>query len=228
MRTQWNEACGLSGTPQYVRDVCAAFKDAGLYTALITAAYMTDAALDYVGPVIDALKFDLKAASSEGWAWLSKVKEAAPACAMAVRANRVHGCHVEVVSNIVPKLNDSPEEMASMARWVYENLGPDTPWHVTRFLPDFELSYLPPTPVSTLERGVGLGKAAGLRFVYVGNVQDHIARHTTCPDCGRTVIERSGRAVNLRGVESGRCAACGTDLALVYSPGERTTSTRAV
>jgi pyruvate formate lyase activating enzyme len=213
---------------EYVHDVCAAFKEAGLYTALITAAYLSEAALDYVAPVTDALKFDLKAATPEGWAWLSKVKDPAPAHAMAVRASKAHGCHVEVVSNIVPQLNDDPEHLRSMAQWVHENLGPSTPWHVTRFLPDFELSYLPPTPITTLERGVGLGRAAGLRFVYIGNVQDHTSRNTTCPDCGRTVIERRGREVDLRGVESGRCAACGADLAMVFAPGQETARIPAV
>ena len=200
---------------EYVHDVCAAFREAGLYTAFITAGYMSEAALDYVAPVVQAFKFDLKAATPEGWAKLSKVKDPAPACDAAVRASKVHGCHIEVVSNIVPGLNDSAADLTAMASWVHDNLGADTPWHVTRFLPDFELSYLPATPIGVLERGVSLGKAAGLRYVYVGNVSDHAARHTVCPDCGRTVIERSGATTIARGVEQGRCVACGTDLGLV-------------
>jgi pyruvate formate lyase activating enzyme len=202
---------------EYVHDVCIAFKQAGLYTAFITAAYLTEAALDFVAPVIEAFKFDLKAPSAEGWAWLTKVKDPTPACEMAVRAKRVHGCHVEVVSNIVPDLNDGVADLSSMAKWVRDNLGAGTPWHVTRFIPDFELSYLPSTPISTLERGVGLGKAAGLRFVYIGNVQGHAARHTVCPACGRTVIERNGPRIDMRGVERGLCAACGEDLGLVQA-----------
>jgi pyruvate formate lyase activating enzyme len=202
---------------EYVHDVCAAFKEAGLYTAFITAAYLTEAALDFIGPVVDAFKFDLKAASADGWARLTKVKDPAPARAMAVRAQEVHGCHVEVVSNIVPELNDGDADLSAMARWVCDNLGPGTPWHLTRFIPDFELSYLPSTPVKTLERGMELGRAAGLRFVYVGNVQDHPGRHTTCPACGRTVIQRSGPKVDMRGVRQGLCAACGEDLGLVQA-----------
>ena len=200
---------------EYVHDVCALFEQAGLYTAIITAAYVTEAALDYVAPVIGAFRFDLKAPASEGWAWLSKVKDPAPAFAAATRARDVHGCHVEVASNIVPGLNDSPEDLVAMAEWVHEHLGPGTPWHVTRFLPDFELSCLPATPISTLELGVRLGKAAGLRFVYMGNVPDHPARNTVCPCCGRTVIERTGAKVALPGVRGGRCSTCGEDLGLV-------------
>ncbi len=85
---------------------------------------------------------------------------------------------------------------------------------MTRFLPDFELSYVSATPISVLERGLGLGKAAGLRFVYVGNVPDHAGRNTVCPDCGRTVIERSGSKTSMRGVDRGLCSICGADLIL--------------
>ena len=106
-----------------------------------------------------------------------------------------------------------------MAGWVRDNLGPATPWHVTRFLPDFELSYLPATPISVLERGVSLGKAAGLRFVYVGNVPDHAGRNTVCPDCGRTVIERSGPKTTCAASTGGCASACGEDLGLVLRRG---------
>jgi pyruvate formate lyase activating enzyme len=200
---------------EYVHDVCAAFKEAGLYTAFITAGYLTEAGLDYVAPVLDAFKLDLKAASSGGWARLTKVQDPAPALAMAVRAKEMHGCHVEVVSNIVPGLNDDDAELDSMARWVCESLGAGTPWHVTRFLPDFELSYLPATPLKTLERAAEIGRSAGLRFVYVGNVPDHAGRNTVCPRCGRTVIRRSGRKIDVCGVRQGACAACGEYLGLM-------------
>jgi len=200
---------------EYVRDVFVAFKRAGLYTAFITAAYMTEDALDYVGGVVDAFKFDLKAATPEQWARLTRVKDPAPAYAAALRAKEVHGCHVEVVSNIVPRLNDDDASLTAMADWVRDNLGPRIPWHVTRFLPDYELAYLPPTPVKTLERAAALGKARGLAYVYVGNVQGHAGRDTICPGCGRTVIRRHEPRVDLTSVERGLCRACGDDLGLV-------------
>jgi len=201
---------------EYVHDVCAAFKEAGLYTAFITAAYLNEDALDYVAPVLDAFKFDLKAATPESWANLTKVKDPEPAYAATVRAREVHGCHVEVVSNIVPSINDDDASLSAMACWVRDNLGQNTPWHVTRFIPEFELSYLAATPIKTLERGVRLGKAAGLRFVYLGNVPDHPGRHTVCPGCGRTVIRRDEPKIDGSGVERGLCLACGEDLGIIW------------
>ncbi len=112
---------------EYVHDVCVAFKEAGLYTAFITAAYLSEAALDYVAPVVDAFKFDLKAATPEGWARLTKVKDPAPAHDATVRAKEVHGCHVEVVSNIVPGFNDDEGSLLGMAQWVRDRLGAGRP-----------------------------------------------------------------------------------------------------
>jgi pyruvate formate lyase activating enzyme len=200
---------------EYVHDVCAAFKAAGLYTAFITAGYISEAALDYVGPVIEAFKFDLKAATADGWARLTKVRDPAPALAAAVRAQEKHGCHVEVVSNIVPGLNDDDASIKTMAGWVRDALGPKTPWHVTRFLPEFELSYLSATPIKTLEKAVMLGRREGLHFVYVGNVPGHPGRDTVCPNCGRKVIERDEQRAHNLLVRDGLCGACGEDLNVV-------------
>lgn len=202
---------------EYVHDVCAEFKKAGLYTVFVTAGYMTEQAVDYMAPVVDAFKFDLKAASAEGWAWLTKVKDPAPALAATVRMKKDHGRHVEVVSNIVPGLNDDDASLKAMAGWVRDALGPDTPWHVTRFLPDFELSYLSATPIKTLERAQAIGRKIGLKFVYVGNVQGHPGRDTVCPACGRTVVERSGAKVERIWVTRGMCSACGENLGIIQA-----------
>ncbi len=200
---------------EYVHDTFKAFREAGLYTAFITAGYVTRDALDYVAPFVNAFKFDLKAPGAEGWSWLTKVKDPAPCFSSAVRAQQVYGCHVEVVSNIVPGMNDDDPSLEAMARWVRDTLGPRTPWHLTRFLPDFELTYLKATPIPVLERAVALGRKAGLQFVYLGNVPGHPARHTVCPGCGRTAIHRGDRGATEVWVRQGLCAACGEDLQVV-------------
>jgi pyruvate formate lyase activating enzyme len=200
---------------EYVHDVARAFRAAGLYTAFITTGYMSAEALDYIAPHLDAFKFDLKAGSPEGWSRLTKVDDPAPAMEAAVRAAGAHGCHVEVVSNIVPGINDDERDLSSMARWIVENLGVKTPWHVTRFLPAFELSHLKPTPIAVLERGAAIGRSSGLEFVYVGNVPGHPNRHTLCPACGRTAIHRGDHGAEEVWVRDGRCVACGEDLRVV-------------
>jgi pyruvate formate lyase activating enzyme len=197
---------------EYVHDLAVAARQAGLYTAFVTAAYINPEPLDWLAPHLDAFKYDLKAPGAEGWSWLSKVKDPGMTLEMTVRAKERHGCHVEVVSNIIPGMNDDDAALRTMAEQVRDSLGPKTPWHLTRFLPDFELSYLPATPIKSLERGVELGHKAGLEFVYVGNVPGHAARQTVCPSCGRTAVRRGERRAEEVWVREGRCEACGEDL----------------
>ena len=147
---------------EYVHDVFVAFRAAGLYTALVTAGYLSLDALDYVAPYTDAFKFDLKAPDGRGWAWLGKVNDPGPCLEATVRAQDRHGCHVEVVSNIVPGMNDDDDSLTAMATWVRDALGPRVPWHVTRFLPEYELYYVPATPITTLERALGHRPSGGV------------------------------------------------------------------
>ena len=79
----------------------------------------------------------------------------------AVRAKREFGCHVEIVTNVIPTLNDDEAMLRDIAAWIRDELGPETPWHVTRFMPYLELAHLPATPIRTLERAVEIGLERG-------------------------------------------------------------------
>jgi len=134
----------------------------------------------------------------------------------AVRAKRVHGMHVECVTNIVPTINDSPRELGAIATWIASELGADTPWHVTRFVPYLDFADLPPTPISTLERAREIGREAGLRFVYLGNVDVPGAEDTTCPRCGACAVGRRGfSALSENLGDHGTCSACGESLNII-------------
>ncbi len=122
------------------------------------------------------------------------------------------GMHIEVITNIIPTLNDDEEQLRGIASWIMESLGELTPWHVTRFHPQHQLQHIPSTPIPTLERAVEIGKTTGLRFVYLGNVPGHQDESTICYSCGRTAVQRHGYQTQVSGVEGSRCRFCGTDL----------------
>ncbi len=120
--------------------------------------------------------------------------------------------HVEVVTNIVPTMNDDEEQLNGIASWVRNDLGELTPWHVTRFHPVRNLNYLSPTPVSTLEKAYQIGKQAGLKFVYLGNVAGHKYENTVCYSCDKLVVNRVGYDVEVVGLDDSRCKFCGSEL----------------
>ena len=201
---------------EWVLDTGRLAQEAGLFVVMVTNGYVTPAGLDAFSAVTDVWRVDVKAYSEEPFKRLCHVPHPQAVREQAVRAKRVHGMHVECVTNIVPTINDSPRELGAIATWIASELGADTPWHVTRFVPYLDFADLPPTPISTLERAREIGREAGLRFVYLGNVDVPGAEDTTCPRCGACAVGRRGfSALSENLGDHGTCSACGESLNII-------------
>lgn len=197
---------------EYTLDSARLAHENGLYTVYVTNGYMTPDALDVIGPHLDAWRVDVKGFSDELYRDLARVRHWRGILETAQRAKDRWDMHVEVVTNIIPSLNDDEEQLGGIATWIKEKLGELTPWHVTRFHPHRALLHVPPTPVATLERAYTIGRDAGLRFVYIGNVPGHKFENTTCYKCGNMAIERVGYDVKLTGLKGSCCVECGAGL----------------
>jgi pyruvate formate lyase activating enzyme len=127
--------------------------------------------------------------------------------------------HVEVVTNVIPGMNDDDDQLRAIANWIREGLDEFTPWHITRYYPRYHKVDAEPTPVATLERAYDIGKGAGLKFVYTGNVPGHEGENTVCYSCGNTVIQRVGYSIRTPGLNGSRCRFCGADLNIRATPG---------
>jgi pyruvate formate lyase activating enzyme len=186
-------------------------REAGLANVLVTNGYQTPEALDLLGPVVDAANVDLKSFDDRFYrrtcgARLAPVLEA-------LVGMRERGIWVEVTTLLIPGLNDDPDGLTALARWIVAEMGPETPWHVSRFFPAYRLTDLDPTPVTTIERAVQIGRGAGLSHVYSGNVGDG-DEDTSCAGCGELLIRRRGYASRPEpGLAGGRCVRCGHALA---------------
>jgi pyruvate formate lyase activating enzyme len=123
------------------------------------------------------------------------------------------GVWVEVTTLVVPEMNDSDDELGDIAHFIANELDIDTPWHVSRFRPDYQMYDRGPTPAETLQRAYNLGRDAGLRHVYVGNMPGARLEDTHCPGCGATVIRRWGFQVMQHRTRGGKCADCDTPIA---------------
>jgi pyruvate formate lyase activating enzyme len=200
----------------YTFDCAKLAKQAGLYTVYVTNGYATPEHLDTIGPYLDVYRVDLKSMSDEFYRKLIKVPHVQEILDVAKRARDHWHMHLEVVTNIIPTWNDDSENLTKLARWIVDNLGELTPWHVTRFFPYARLTNVPPTPISTLDRARRIGLEQGLRFVYPGNVSLGNESDTYCPGCGTLAIRRRGYSVSVvTEIQNGKCAVCGTDLNVV-------------
>ncbi len=194
---------------EYTLDGARLARAEGLLTNYVTNGSLTREALDEIGPFLNAYRVDVKGCSAGTYGRAANFPAFQGILEVAERAKVKWGMHVECVTNVIPTINDSEAELKGIANWIAAALGPDTPWHVTRFVPHGRLSHLPRTPVPTLERARETGLEAGLRFVYIGNVFGHPAENTCCPDCGRLLIERSALGPPKVDLDGSACPACG-------------------
>jgi pyruvate formate lyase activating enzyme len=173
---------------EYTYESARLAKEAGLGTVYVTNGYMTPEALRHIAPYLDAANIDIKAFTEKFYHDVVSAK-LAPVLESCVLAKEL-GIHLEITNLIIPKHNDSPEEIRELSKWVYKNLGPDTPLHFTRFHPQYQMQDLYPTPVETLITAHKIATEEGMKYVYVGNVPEQEYNNTFCPNCGKILISR--------------------------------------
>jgi len=197
---------------EYTLDSAKLAKENKLYTVYVTNGYSSPEALDSIGPYLDAFRVDIKGFSDKLYQDLAKVPHWRQILEVTSRAKNKWGMHVEIVTNIIPTMNDDDAQLEGIARWIHDELGELTPWHVTRFYPNYNLKHLPPTPVATIERAYEIGKKVGLKFIYAGNVPGHSTESTTCYSCGKQIVDRVGYQTKLIGLNGSKCRFCGAEL----------------
>ncbi len=178
----------------------------GIDNCFVSNGYMTPAAVDLIAPYLDAINVDLKAFSDETYRRLMKARLAPVLTCMKELVKA--GVWVEVTTLIVPGMNDSDHELQQIAEFIANDLGPDVPWHVSRFHGEYKMTDTPATPLETLDKACQLGAEAGLRYVYCGNVTGCADERTYCPSCEEVLIDRVGYAVRNVVIADGHCPDC--------------------
>jgi DNA-directed RNA polymerase subunit RPC12/RpoP len=191
-------------------------RPAGFKTAFVSNGNATPEVLDYIRPWTDCYKIDLKAMQARAYRALGGVLEHV-LDAMTMVHER--GFWMEIVTLVVPGFNDAPDDLRRMADAVAA-ISPDVPWHVTAFHQDYKMTDPRNTTAEDLVRVCEVGRAAGLRYVYAGNLPGRVGRweNTWCPDCGELLVERFGyQILRQRVTAAGQCPSCGARIAGVWS-----------
>lgn len=189
-------------------NIVARPEEHGLYTNYVTNGFITEEALDMIAPFLDVYRVDIKAFDEKTYMRTGHIKQFRGILDIAKKAKQ-YGMHVKVVTNVTPGFNDNETELRGIASWIKNSLGAETPWHVTRFYPQRELSHLSPTPVAVLEKAWGIGKGEGLWYVYLGNVPGHKLENTYCHKCGELLIERYVFEIVKNKIKDNKCPECG-------------------
>jgi len=198
---------------EYVKDCARLARERSIRNVLVTAGYIHEKPLRELCRVVDAANVDLKGFSDY---FYRKVTAATLAPVMqALQVMQQEGVWLEVTRLMVPTLSDDMDDMRAMCDWHVQTLGPGTPLHISRFHPQYKLKNLPPTPVETMNRAYEIARAAGLHFVYVGNLPGSSHQDTICPACDTRVIERRGYTILKNILIENRCP-CGEKIPGVW------------
>ena len=187
-------------------------KERGLTNVFVSNGYMTREAIDFVDGWLDGINIDLKAFSDDYYKRLCGAK-LQPVLDTIKYIAKETNIWMEITTLLIPGENDSEDELKRLADFIVSDAGPDVPWHISKFHPQYKYMNSLPTPIDSLERAYRTGQAAGLHYIYLGNVPGSQAESTFCYNCGRLLIERIGYRIAMNNVADSKCPDCGTEVA---------------
>ena len=192
---------------ELARETMVEAKKSGMLNVFVTNGYMTRDMLDDSKGLIDAANVDLKAFNDRFYLHYCKARR--EGVMDTLRNMRELGIWLEVTTLLIPTLNDDPTEVRELARFIRTDLGAETPWHVSRYYPQYKEQGLPPTDVEDLRRVRQVGLDEGLHYVYTGNVPWVPGEKTYCPGCSQLLIDREGYRIQKYALKDGLCPKCG-------------------
>jgi len=198
---------------EYAMDTADACHALGIKTVAVTAGYIHEQPRREFFSKMDAANVDLKAFTDEFYVKQTGSHLQPVLDTLKYLCNET-SVWVEITTLLIPGLNDSDEELASMSAWIVKELGTDIPLHFSAFHPDYKMTKKPATSSQTLINARKIAMAAGLRYVYTGNVHNIEGDTTNCPSCGSKLIERDWYEIGqYRLTSDGHCPDCNAQIA---------------
>lgn len=187
-------------------------KEHNLSNVFVSNGYMTTEAIDFAKDWLDAINVDLKAFTDDYYKRLCKGR-LQPVLDTIKYIAKETDIWMEITTLIIPGENDSDAELKSLTDFLVTQAGPDVPWHISRFFPQYRYDATGPTPLETLEKAKEIGKKAGLHYIYIGNAHTPTGDNTYCYNCSQLLIERRGYNLISHNARNNLCPDCGAKIA---------------
>lgn len=191
---------------EYALDIAKLARERGLSNNFVTNGYIEEEPLKAIRPYLDGANIDLKSFSEHFYRTICKAELSQ--VLKTIQSYKALGIWIELTTLIIPGHNDSDEELTSIVRFIKQELGIETPWHVSAFYPTYKLLDAERTPARTLSRARQAGIAEGLRYVYTGNIPGNDGENTFCWNCKKRVIHRHGFSILSYDIHDGQCLFC--------------------
>lgn len=189
----------------------------GIFNIFVSNGYDTPESVNMMGKFLDCITVDFKGSGKQEFVrQYIGIPNANPIFESLKEIRDKTRIHTEITDLIVPKVGDDLEAARKLCRFIYDEMGPDTPIHFLKFHPDYKMMEFDDTPVETLEKHHTIAKEEGLRYAYVGNVPGHPLEHTYCPECKSIAIQRYGFNIGSWNLDDNNCCKkCGYPIPIV-------------
>lgn len=191
---------------EFAYDTAKLAKKKGLKNIFVSNGFESEETFNLIKDYLDGIDIDLKSFNPDFYQKICKAK--IEPVKENIKKYFQAGIETEVTTLIIPGHNDSDKELTEIAQFLFK-ISPDIPWHVSGFSPTYKMLDTPPTAHETLIRAYNIGKKAGLRYIYLGNVFDRERSSTRCPKCNTVLVSRDGYFIEIKNLVKGKCKGCG-------------------
>ncbi len=198
---------------EYAYDTAKLAQKEGIKNIFVSNGFESKKAINKIAPYLDAINVDLKAFTKKFYKEICKGR--LKPVLDNIKYYHKKGIWLEITTLIIPDHNDSDKELKQIAEFI-ASVSKDIPWHITRFSPAYKMQNVPQTPEETIKKTYNIGKEAGLKYVYAGNIFDQDRHSTHCPKCKNLLIERDWGYLKIRGLKNGKCEKCGEEIEGVW------------
>jgi len=195
---------------EYALDVCKLASQNDILNVFVTNGYISSEAIEIIHPYLNAVNVDLKGFNSDFYK--KKIGAKLENVLDSLKLMKKKGIWLEVTTLVVPGYDDDEANLREISRFIIQELGVDTPWHISRFFPHNRMKNVSPTSPTVLKRAMEIGFEEGLRYVYTGNVPGDEGENTNCYQCGKNLIQRWGFQIINNFIENGHCPNCGVKI----------------
>jgi len=192
---------------EYLKDISIEMKKKNLKNVWVTNGYIEKEPQLQMKDYIDAVNNDLKFMSDEKYKKFTSGR--LKPVLLALKRWKKMGIWLEVTTLVIPGLNDNQKEISDIIDFIKNELGAETPWHISRFYPQYKMKDFAPTPTQTLINIRETALEKGLKYVYIGNIWESEGENTYCPNCGKIIIKRSGYNIDSYNIKDSKCINCG-------------------
>ena len=202
---------------EFARDCGIEAHNHGIFNIFVSNGYDTPESVNLMGQFLDCITVDFKGSGEQKFVRrFIGIPDANPIFQTLKEIRDKTNIHMEITDLIVPQVGDNLESATKLCRFVYDELGPDTPIHFLRFHPDYKMMKFDSTPIETLEKHHAIAKNEGLKYAYIGNVPGHPLEHTYCPQCNNIAIKRYGFSIQSWNLDANNaCKNCGYPIPII-------------